>query len=206
MELQGITGTILLEAKESAELIIDDAKKLAEKMVKKQKHLGTKEANEKRLSILKKAANEADMERLHKIANSKITSDWIVLARKEEIIRSVIEEAKIRLRNFTKTKEYIPIIENMIMEAGTILGSNNIEVILNKDDTKLPLDLKKLSEKIRLRTGNKVKLKISDEKNNAIGGVLVRPSDKKILMDNTFDDLFKQKEKIIKNKISELLF
>jgi vacuolar-type H+-ATPase subunit E/Vma4 len=206
LELQNITENILQEAKESAEIIINDAQKIAEKMIRKQKQLATKEANAKRLSILKKAMNEADMERLHKIANSKITSNWIVLSRKQEIINTVIKEAKKRLQKLTQTKKYISILENLLIKSAVILGGKKIEVILNEEDSKLPLNLTELSKKVSIRTKTELELNLSKERIQVIGGVMLRTHDGRIAMDNTFDDLFKQKEKIIKNKISEILF
>ena len=206
MELKGITGTILQEAKESAEIIINDAKQLAIKTVNKQKQMGIKDAKEKRASTLKKAKNEATMERLHKIANSKITANWVVLSRKDEIINSVIDETKKRLIKFTKTKDYSLLIEKQIIEGATVLGGNTIELILNRKDSKLQLDLTKLSKKISSITKNNTKIKLSTEKNRSIGGIMLKTSDRKIILDYTFDDLLKQKEKMIKNEISNLLF
>jgi vacuolar-type H+-ATPase subunit E/Vma4 len=206
MELQGITETIMQEARETAELIINDAQELAEAMVKKQKQLGIKEANEKRKVILKKAANEADLKRMNKIANSKITSKWIVLSRKEEIIALVLTEAKKRLHNLTQKKKYIPILENLIIKAGVVLGDSIFEVILNEKDSKLPLNLGILAKKIGLKTKTKVKLSLSKEKIQVIGGAMLRTSDGKVIMDNTFDDILRQKEKILNDNISKILF
>jgi vacuolar-type H+-ATPase subunit E/Vma4 len=206
MELQGITETIMQEARETAELIINDAQELAEAMVKKQKQLGIKEANEKRMLMLKKAANEADLERMNKIANSKITSNWIVLSRKEEIIASVLTEVKKRLRNLTRTKKYVPILENLIIGAGIVLGDNILEVILNEKDSKLPLNLSILAKKIGSKTKTKIKLSLSKEKIQVIGGTMLRSSDGKVIMDNTFDDILRQKEKILADKVSKILF
>jgi vacuolar-type H+-ATPase subunit E/Vma4 len=206
LELQGITGTILLEAKESAEIIINDAQEQAEKLIKQQKQLGTKEANTKRKSMLKKATNEVNMERLNKIANSKITSNWIVLSRKEEIISSVIKEAKKRLYELTKSKKYVSILEDLTIKAGIIIEDDKIEVLLNEEDSKMPLDFTKLAKKISSKTKTKVELSLSKEKIQVIGGVMLRTHDGRVIMDYTFDDLIKQKQKIIKNKISEILF
>ena len=206
MELQNITNTLLQEAKESAKMIINDAQELSEKMITKQKQLGTKEGNTKRLLMLKKATNEADMERLHKIANSKITSNWIVLSRKEEIIATVMKEAKKRLQKFTQAKKYVPMLENLIIEAGVILGGNKIEVLLNEEDSKLPLNFSKITKRVSSRTKTEVKMSLSKEKIQVIGGVVLRTSDGKVMMDNTFDDILRQKEKILKDKISKILF
>ena len=206
MELQSITNTLLQEAKESAKMMINDAQELSEKMITKQIQLGTKEANSKRLLMLKKATNEADMERLHKIANSKITSNWIVLSRKEKIISTVMKEAKQSLQNLTQTKKYVPMLENLIIEGGVILGGKKIEVFLNTKDSKLPLDFNKITKKVISRTKTEAKMSLSKEKIQTIGGVLLRTKDGKVIMDNTFDDKLRQKEKILKDKISKILF
>jgi len=206
LELQSITNTLLQEAKESAKMIINDAQELSEKMITKQKQLGTKEANTNRLLMLKKATNEANMERRHKIANSKITSNWIVLSRKEEIIATVMKEVKKKLQNLTQTKKYIPILENLIIEAGVILGGKKIEVLLNEKDSILPLNFNEITKKVMSRTKTEVKMILSEEKIQVIGGVVLKTNDGKVIMDNTFDDIIKQKEKILKDKISKILF
>ncbi len=206
MELHSITNTLLQEAKESAKMIINDAQELSKKMITKQKQLGIKEANSKRLLMLKKATNEADMERLHKIANSKITSNWIVLSRKEEIIAAVMKETKKRLQNLTQTKKYVTLLENLIIEGGVILGGKKIEVFLNEKDSKIPLNFNKIIKRVISRTKTEVKMSLSEEKIQVIGGVLLRTNDGKVIMDNTFDDKLRQKEKILKDKISKILF
>ncbi|MCK5625549.1 hypothetical protein KAI11_01705, partial [Candidatus Bathyarchaeota archaeon] len=90
--------------------------------------------------------------------------------------------------------------------SAVILGGKKIEVILNEEDSKLPLNLTELSKKVSIRTKTELELTLSKERIHVIGGVMLRTHDGRIAMDNTFDDLFKQKEKIIKNKISEILF
>lgn len=102
MELQSITGPILQEAKESAELIIKDAQELAEATLEKQRQLGIREAKAISSSRLKKATNEVNAEQLRKIAQAKITSNWIVQSRKEEIIAGVINETK---KDFTSCRK-----------------------------------------------------------------------------------------------------
>ena len=204
--MHSITDTIVIEAKNNAKLIIDDAQNLAKEMIKNQTHLATKEANGKKVLILKKATNKAALERSNKIANSKITSNWIVLSRKQEIIESVLKETIKRLQNLTQKPEYIGILEKLITQAGTILGGNKLDVFLNEKDTKLSLDLHNLAEIISLKTKTKVKLNLSKDKLHVIGGAILRTDNGKIIMDNTFDDILRQKENILKFRISEILF
>ena len=206
MELQSITGTILQEAKESAELIIKDAKELAKAILEKQRQLGMREAKAISSSRLKKTINEANAEQLRKIAQAKISSNWIVQSRKEEIIAGVIDETKKRLHKLSQTQKYISVLEKLIIEAGIILGGNKLEVVLNAQDSKLPLKLNKLAKKISAITKTETKLKLSKEKIRTIGGAMLKTSDGKIIMDNTFEDILNQREKSLKAKISKILF
>ena len=206
MELQSITGTILQEAKESAELIIKDAKELAKAILEKQRQLGMREAKAISSSRLKKTTNEANAEQLRKIAQAKISSNWIVQFRKEEIIAGVIDETKKRLHKLSQTQKYISVLEKLIIEAGIILGGNKLEVVLNAQDSKLPLKLNKLAKKISAITKTETKLKLSKEKIQTIGGAMLKTSDGKVIMDNTFEDILNQREKSLKAKISKILF
>ena len=206
MELQSITGTILQEAKESAELIIKDAKELAKAILEKQRQLGMREAKAISSSRLKKTINEANAEQLRKIAQAKISSNWIVQSRKEEIIAGVIDETKKRLHKLSQTQKYISVLEKLIIEAGIILGGNKLEVVLNAQDSKLPLKLNKLAKKISAITKTETKLKLSKEKIRTIGGAMLKTSDGKVIMDNTFEDILNQREKSLKAKISKILF
>ena len=97
-------------------------------------------------------------------------------------------------------------MENLIIEAGIILGGNKLEVVLNAQDSKISLKLNKLTKKISARTKTEIKLKLSKEKIRTIGGAMLKTSDDKIIMDNTFEDILNQREKSLKAKISKILF
>ncbi|MCJ7714574.1 V-type ATP synthase subunit E family protein [Candidatus Bathyarchaeota archaeon] len=94
----------------------------------------------------------------------------------------------------------------MITKAEVILGGNKLEVILNTRDSKLALNLNKLAKKISARTKTESTLALSKEKIQVIGGAMLKTSDSKIIMDNTFEDILKQREKSLKAKISKILF
>ena len=70
----------------------------------------------------------------------------------------------------------------------------------------MPLKLDKLSREISEKTGSKTKLKLSQEKTQAIGGAVVKSTNGKVVMDNTFDDILRQREKDIRSKIAKMLF
>ena len=201
-----ITEMIVEEAKKSAEHILQEAEKSAEDTLKKQKQRGVQRANEAAKILLKKAESEAELNKLNSIANSKIKAKWVVLSKKETWIDNVLNEAKNELKVLTQSKNYLPILEKLITEAGVILGGKELEVILNTQDSALPLKLDNLAKEIGEKTGVETKLKLSKEKTEVIGGAIVRTADGKVIMDNTFDDILRRREKELRSEIAEILF
>lgn len=203
---QAITEVILQEAKNSAKHIIQEAKQSVEDIVEKQRQRGVSRASEATKLILKKAENETDIIKLSMTADAKMKANWTVLSKKEQCITAVINETKNRLGIFTKSKEYIPILEKLITDASIILGDKELEVLLNEQDSTLPLKFDKLSVEISEKTGVETKLRVSKERTKAIGGAVVRTTNGKVVMDNTFDDILRRREKDTRSKIAKMLF
>jgi len=201
-----ITEMIVEEAKKSAEHILQEAKKSAEDTLKKQKQRGVQRAKEAAEILVKKAESEAELSKLNSIANSKIKAKWVVLSKKETWIENVLNEAKNELKVLTQSKKYLRILEKLITEAGVILGGKELEVLLNTQDSALPLKLDNLANAIGEKTGFETKLKLSEEKTEVIGGAIVRTDDGRIIMDNTFDDILRRKEKELRSEIAKILF
>jgi V/A-type H+-transporting ATPase subunit E len=201
-----ITEMIVEEAKKSAEHILQEAEKSVEDMLKKQEQRGIQRAKEAAKIFLKKAESEAELDKLDRIANSKIKANWIILSKKETWIDNVLNEAKNELKLLTHSKKYCPILEKLIAEAGVILGGKELEVLLNPQDSVLPLKFDDMAKEIGERTGFKTKLKLSEEKLEVLGGAIVRTADGKVIMDNTFHDILVRREKDIRSKIAMILF
>ena len=206
MEQNGITDAILQEARETAEIIIKEAQEFGDLILEKQRQTAIKDAKTQRALLLKKTANEAEAKHLRKIAKAKITANWIVLSKKKEIISAVLTEAKKKLQYMTKTEKYASVLESYIIKAGIALGGNSLEVILNEADSALSLPFEKMQEEIRKRTGTKTKLTVSEEKIQVMGGAILKTANGKIVMDNTYEDIFLRRSRELKSKISEILF
>ncbi len=201
-----ITEMILEEAKKSAEHMLQEAEKSAADTLKKQKQRGVQRGNEAAKILLKKAESEAEVNKLNSIANSKIKANWVILSKKETWIENVLEEAKNELKVLTQSEKYLLILEKLIIEAGIILGGKELEILLNRKDAALPLKLSKLSKEISEKTGFETKLKLSEEKIKVMGGAIVKTADGKVIMDNTFDDILRRKEKELRSEIARKLF
>lgn len=203
---QAITRELLQEAKNTAKHVIQEAKDAVKDIVEKQKHRGASRASEATRLIFRRAENEAGMIKLSMTAEAKMKANWAVLSKKEQWITAVINETKNRLVTFTRSKEYISVLEGMIKDASITLSGRELEVSLNERDSTLPLKLDKISREISEKTKLKTKLSLSKKKIEAIGGVMIRTEDGKVIMDNTFDDIIRRREKDIRLKTAKILF
>ena len=200
-----IIDRILKDARAEAEIIIKDAQKSAETIIEKQRlsalHSAEKEAN----SLLKKAENEADIVRGKVSTDIKRRAGWMVLSEKNRLITRVLTEVKNRLVNMQNSEEYFPILEKLIVDASAVLGGGVLEVLLNENDTKLPLKLDKLVKEISDRIGMETHLRFSEQQITEVG-VKVRTIDNLIFVDNTFEGILSRRERELRLKIAQILF
>ena len=200
-----IIDRILNDAREEAKAIIKEAKRSAEMLLEKQRQLASHSAEKEVYSLLKRAENEAA------VIRGKVTTDiqrragWVVLSEKERLVTSVLNEVKNRLVNLQKSEEYLPVLEKLIVDAGTVLDDGTLEVMLNENDSSLPLKLNKLEKKIADGTGVKTQLKISKQQIKAVGAI-VKTKDGKIFVDNTFEAILSRRERELKLKIANFVF
>ena len=200
-----ILDRILNDAKEEAKAIVKEAKKSAEVMLENQRQMALRNAEKEALYLLRRAENEADIIRGKVTTDVKRRTGWAVLFEKDRLITSVLNEVKSRLVNLQKSEEYLPVLEKLIVDAGIVLGGGTLEVMLNENDSSLPLKLNKLEKKIADGTGVKTRLKISKQQTKAVG-VMVKTVDGKIFVDNTFEAILSRRERELRLKIARILF
>ncbi len=200
-----IIDRILNDAREEAKAIITDAKRSAETLLEKQRQLARHSAEKEVYSLLRRAETEADIIRGKVSTDIKRRTGWVVLFEKDRLIISVLNEVKNRLVNLQKSEEYLPLLEKLIVDAGTVLDGGTLEVMLNENDLSLPLKLNKLEKKIADGTGVKTRLKISKQQTKAVG-VIVKTNDGKIFVDNTFEAILSRRERELRLKIARILF
>jgi len=205
-ELQRIVGRILRYAQEDAESIVLEARKSADVMLEQHRELGVQKATERVTHILTKAKDEADSIRGTIGSDMKRRAGWMVLSEKERLMTNVLEEAKARLVALTKTEKYVSELERIVLDGGIALGGGRLQIVLNKHDATLPLNLDAISKTISEKTGNKTELKFSKERIEASGGAVIKTADKRIVLDNTFEAMFKRREKELRLKIAGILF
>lgn len=200
-----IIDRILNDAREEAKAIIKEAKRSAEMLLEKQRKLALHSAEKEVYSLLKRAENEAAVIKGKVTTDIKRKAGWLVLSEKERLVTSVLNEVKNRLVNLQKSEEYLPVLEKLIVDAGTVLDGGTLEVMLNENDSSLPLKLNKLEKKIADGTGVKTQLKISKQQIKAVG-VIVKTNDGKIFVDNTFEAILSRREREHRLKTARILF
>jgi vacuolar-type H+-ATPase subunit E/Vma4 len=200
-----IIDRILKDARTEAENIIKDAQKSGETIIEKQRQSARQSAEKEAYSFLKRAENEADIIRGKVSTEIKRQANWIVLSEKNRLITSVLNEAKNRLVNMQNSKEYLQVLEKLIVDAGTVLGGGMLEVLLNENDSVLSLDLDKLEKEISDRICMETHLVLSEQQIIDVG-VIVKTIDNRFFVDNTFESIFSRRERELRLKIAQILF
>jgi len=200
-----ILDRILKDAKEEARTIVKEAKKSAEMMLEKQKQTALRNAEKEVHYLLRRAENEADIIRGKVTTDVKRRTGWVVLFEKDRLITSVLNEVENRLVNLQKSEEYLPVLEKLIIDAGIVLGGGTLEIMLNENDSSLPLKLNKLEKKIADGTDVKTRLKISKQKIKAVG-VIVKTVEGRIFVDNTFEAILNRRKRELRLRIARILF
>ncbi len=196
---------ILKDAKDEAKTIVKEAKRSAEILLENQRQSARLNSEKTVYSLLKKAENEAEIIKGKVATDIKRRASWIVLAEKERLVTSVLNEAKNRLLNLQKSEKYLSILEILIVAAGIVLVGDKLEIVLNEKDSTLPLKLNKLEKEIANETGVKTQLKISEQKTDAVG-VIVKTVDGRVFVDNTFEAILRRRERELRLKIARILF
>ena len=169
-----LIDALLSEAHETAENIIQNAKKTVHDTLEEQRKKGRERAREIVTSINKKAQNESVIIKLRDTASAESKAKWLILEKKHALIENVLNQVTGELLTLIETDKYLHILENLIVEGGTILDTTDLEVILNERDSTLPLDLDKLAEKIGEETGKKTIITKSEKIIDVIGGVIIQ--------------------------------
>ena len=197
---------LMSEAHETAEKLIQNAKKTTQDVMEKQRKKGKERARDRIISIENKAQNDSVIIKLRNTAAAESKANWLILETKQTLIDNVLTQVKEGLLTMIKTDEYINVLEDLIVEGGIIVGEPDLKVILNERDSNIPLDLDKLSGIISKKTGLKVKITKSAKKIDVIGGPIIQSIDGKVVMNNTFEGMLNYSESEIRFKIAQILF
>ena len=205
-QAQKILDKILRDARDNAKSIIEKTQRSAEEMLEQQRELARQKASREVAAILEKTESEAEVATVIEASEANKKAKWIILSEKNRLVTNVLDEVKTRLIAFAKSKEYLPFLQRIIVDAGIALEGGKLEILLNEKDSSLPPNLDELTKAIAEKVGSKSQVELSKEKTKASGGAVLRRVDGKILIDNTFEAILKRSEPQLRLKIAKILF
>jgi vacuolar-type H+-ATPase subunit E/Vma4 len=196
--LSGIAKEVLEDVEKEAESIILEAGSQAEKILEE----AEKEAKERYMSIVKEGEERIEAERKEKTILFEIEAKNRLLQAQEKVIDEVFEKVLSRLREYASTQEYQDCLSRLIVDACKKMSANKLIIQLNQNDFSIMTEekLKKLSKALG------VKLVKSDKPISIVGGVIVKSSDGKIVVNNTFENRLNMLKSNLRVKIANILF
>lgn len=185
------------DAAREVEVIIGEAKREAEDIIKEAED----KAEEQKREIISKGEKEAELLKQRIVANAKLKARKSGLDAKEELIKAVFEEAEKELAKIASSDNYKDILRGLIAEGVSSVGED-AEVMVKEEDKKLLEDgiLKDLEKEF------KVKITLSPENINTIGGVIVRSKNGRVEVNNTFETRMIRMQDALRSKIAKILF
>ena len=151
--------------------------------------------------IVQGARKQAENLKRQIVGSSKLASRNKQLVIVETAVNDAFEMAKKELESSVKQKSYSILINKMLKESISAIGSNDVIVECNKTDT----DLVKKSISGLSKDNIKAKVALSEKSINVIGGIRMRSSDGSMTYDNTLDSRIERLKPLIRKNIVQML-
>jgi vacuolar-type H+-ATPase subunit E/Vma4 len=205
-DVQRIIDRILRNARETAESILSDAQRSAELSIEEQRNKARVDSQGEVAVIMKNGHEEANFTRRAVITDARRKASWMLLSEKARLVNAVLREVEKRLVTVSQSEQSLDALQKSIVRAGTALGGGHLELILSEHDSTLPLDPEVLSNAIHANVGQAVGVTISSERIPSTGGYVIRTSDGKIVIDNTFPAILRRRDRALRHRIAQILF
>ena len=118
----------------------------------------------------------------------------------ETAINDAFERAKVKMASSNKMQSYKILIAKMLENSISEMGSDEIIVECNNNDFEVVKNAIPA-----LNNDNKVRLRLSDEPINVIGGIRLRSADGTMTYDNTLDSRIERLKPLIRKNIVQML-
>ena len=195
-----IVSSIMSEAQEKADVIIQDANADASAISEK----AAKTAEAEKVKILENGKKQSDMRYQQIISEAKMNARRAKLGAKEEVIDAAFNQATGELKAIAASGDdnYEIELSKMIKEAADEIGTNDLIIHLNEADTnKFKQDLSSSDsfelDGIKFTLGEPIK---------AIGGAILKTSNGDIEVNNTIEARLERFKSILRSEVAEVLF
>ena len=151
--------------------------------------------------IVQGARKQAENLKRQIVGSSRLASRNKQLVIVETAVNDAFEVAKKKLESSAKEKSYSSLINKMLKESISAIGSNEVIVECNKRDT----DLVKKSISGLSKDNIEAKAVLSEKSINVIGGIRMRSADGSMTYDNTLDSRIERLKPLIRKNIVQML-
>ncbi|MDO5860540.1 V-type ATP synthase subunit E [Methanobrevibacter sp.] len=198
-----IVSSIMSEAQEKADVIIQDANANVSEITAK----AEKTAEAEKLKILDNGKKQSDMRYQQIISEAKMNARRAKLGAKEEVIEAAFNQAtgELKAKAADCDDDYKDSLAKMIQEAACEIGHDDLIIHLNEADTnnfKQDLSSTGATDSFELE-GIKFTL---GEPIDAIGGAILKTSNGDIEVNNTIEARLERFKSILRSEVAEVLF
>ena len=152
--------------------------------------------------IVQGARKQAENLKRQIVGSSRLASRNKQLVIVETAVNDAFEMAKKKLESSAKEKSYSILINKMLKESISAIGSNEVIVECNKRDSDL---VKKSISGLSKDNNIKAKAVLSEKSINVIGGIRMRSADGSMTYDNTLDSRIERLKPLIRKNIVQML-
>ena len=195
-----IVSSIMSEAQEKADVIIQDANANVSEITAK----AEKTAEAEKIKILENGKKQSDMRYQQIISEAKMNARRAELGAKEEVIEAAFDKATEDLKDIASSgsEEYDDSLSKIIKEAVDELGSKDLIIHLNEADTnkfKSQLDSSSTFQidDIKFQLGEPI---------DTIGGAIVKTRNGDIEVNNTIESRLERFKSVLRSEVANVLF
>lgn len=154
-----------------------------------------------RTKIIESAKKQAENLKRQIVGSSRLNARNKELVMIENSVNEAFEKARARLMSSGKEESYKALMTKIVEESLPLVGSDEVTVECNKNDSEL---VKKIITD-STKKSSRMKVRISDQPINAIGGVRVKSADGTMTFDNTLDSRIERLKPLIRKNIARML-
>ena len=191
--LEQIINKVLSQAESDMISKIDVAYDDAEKKLMASKHIIESDYNK----IMDDARKQAENLKNQIVGNSRLSTRNKQLVLIEEAVSDAFEKAKTKIDSVRSSNEYVSMMKKLLEDGLNSINAEEVIVECNGKDRDV---VKKMASELGLNL--KMKINISEEAIDVLGGLRVMSKDGSMVYDNTLDSRIERLKPIIRKDIA----
>lgn len=149
--------------------------------------------------IVEGAKKQAENLRRQIVGSSRLAARNKQLVLIETAVNEAFEKAKTTLRSSNKQQVYKVLITKMLQESISAIGTDEVIIQCNRDDFDL------VKKAVASLSNNNVRMTLSEQPIDVIGGIRIKSIDGSTIYDNTLDSRIERFKPLIRKNIVQML-